>query len=92
MKRVYKYELKLEDNQILKLPKGARILDVRTQGDSENPFLWALVDPDEKETEEVVLLIRGTGHDIEMGDMDLVHISSYRMYGGSLVYHVFVAC
>ncbi len=43
MKRVYKYELKVDDVTELQLPSGAEILTVQVQYGI--PCLWALIDP-----------------------------------------------
>ncbi len=53
MKRVYKYPLRVNDRQIVKLPKGAEILSVQIQrGDI---CLWALIDTSVKETNDVAI-------------------------------------
>lgn len=86
MKRVYKYTLNTQDEQVLDLPMNAQLLTVGTQNGI--PQLWALVDIEEERTEERKIIIRGTGHDI---DEDAVkeYIATFTMSQGRLVFHVF---
>jgi len=84
MRTVYKYPVKVDDHFELELPRGAEILTVETQGEAVQ--LWALVDPAES-TEPRQFRLAGTGHPIE--DPNLKYVSSFQLYGGSLVFHVF---
>jgi hypothetical protein len=85
MKTIYKYTLPVGDNVAVSLPVGAGILSVHEQ--REQICMWALVDPNEKETEIRQFRIAGTGHDITE---DLYQfIGSVHMYSSSLVFHVF---
>lgn len=86
-KTIWKFKLETTDNQEIEMPIGAEILTVQTQG--ENPYLWALVDP-EAEKETRTFEVFGTGHPIhcDMG-VSRNHISTYQLQGGSLVFHVF---
>lgn len=85
MKAVYKYEIPIEDEFTLVLPKGARLLCIQAQRDT--PCLWALVD---------TLVVRearhfrlaGTGHPIENPE-SLSFIDTFQMHGGASVFHVF---
>lgn len=80
---IHKYSLRIDDEQVILLPKGAQILTVQIQ--NEQPFLWALVDPIYAEEPRKVL-IRGTGHDaLGLGR----YISTFQMRGGALVFHAF---
>lgn len=86
MKRVYKYPLRVNDRQIVKLPKCAEILSVQIQrGDI---CLWALIDTSVKETNDVAIRIHGTGHDIEY-DGNLRFIGTVQMLLGDIVFHIF---
>lgn len=86
MKTIYKYPLEAEDWQAIKMPRGAEILAVQTQG--ETPCLWALVDT-ENDSEERYLRVIGTGHPISSEDKYLRFIGTFQLMGGSLVFHVF---
>jgi hypothetical protein len=82
---VYKYELEITGEQIVRLPFAAEILTVQMQGDK--CYLWALVDP-MNELEERTICIHGTGHPIPNG-IKLKHISTLQIPHLGLVFHIF---
>lgn len=84
METIYKYPIKIIDEQIVTMTEGADILCVQIQNGM--PCLWALVDPDIEETETVVIRTIGTGHKFSDGDSCL-YIGTYQL--PSLVFHVF---
>lgn len=84
---VYKYPLEIEDEQVVLLPTGARILTVQQQ--NNNIFLWALVNPTSPNVQAFTIRIHGTGHAISDSD-ELEYINTVQLYGGKLVFHVFV--
>jgi hypothetical protein len=86
MKEIWKYELIAEDYNTISLPKGAKPLSVQAQGD-DRVCMWCLIDPDEEEHEEHIFRIAGTGHPIK--DENLNYISTFQLYNGSFVGHVF---
>lgn len=86
MKRVYKYPLDIQDEVVVMMPKGARVLSVQVQ--SGRPCLWAAVDPSEITLEERWFRIAGTGHPIQDDVVD-GFIGTIQMYDGRLVFHVF---
>lgn len=59
-KAVYKYELPVDDEVSVLLPKGAEVLSVAFQRDTL--CIWALVDTDTTIVGYRVFAIRGTGH------------------------------
>lgn len=84
--KVFKYEIKPDDYFELKLPKGASILKIMQQYNKIQ--LWALVDEfAEKETRR--FRFAGTGHLIEEDPSQLQHISTFKVYDGELIFHVF---
>ena len=87
-KKIYKYDLDVTDVQHIQLPAGSEILTVQTQFDI--PRLWALVDPNESDTEERTIEMFGTGHDIhcDMG-IDRKYIATFQIRAGNLVFHAF---
>lgn len=85
MKAVWKYPLPIIDNVEISIPKGSKILCVKTQ--KNDLCLWALVNPDENETESVKLRIAGTGHPIE--EENLEYIDTVLMYEDNFVIHIF---
>ncbi len=88
MKRVYKYPLDIQDEVIVMMPKGARVLSVQVQ--NGRPCLWAAVDPSETELEKRLFRIAGTGHPIYDDVVD-GFIGTIQLYDGKLVFHVFEA-
>ncbi len=86
-KSIWKFPLKLEGGQNISMPKGAQILCAQTQ--NEQPYLWALCDPEEK-TEGRHIEIFGTGHPVGYdAGVERKYISTFQMKGGLLVYHAF---
>jgi hypothetical protein len=85
-KTIWKYELKIDDLQNVIMPVGAEILSVQMQ--NETPCLWALVNPDEKDTDARYIETFGTGHPVayDMGGTR-EFIGTYQTRG--LVFHVF---
>jgi hypothetical protein len=84
--RVFKYEIPIEDEPTVRLPRGAGILSVGQQ--NGGLFLWALVDPSVTETERRVFRIAGTGHEIAEAE-GLSFIGTVFMCGSALVFHIF---
>ena len=86
--RIYKYQLETTTQQVINLPVNAEILTVQNQ--NELPCLWALVDSEQKETEERYIEIFGTGHDVgyDMG-IERKYIATYQLMNGNFIGHVF---
>lgn len=82
---IWKFEIKPQDEIVLAMPTGARILTVQTQGG--NPMLWAIVSPDAKVVRRTVY-VRGTGHQMGVAE-GAAYIGTFQMLKGSLVFHVF---
>ena len=82
--KVFKYKLKITDNQDIELPIDAEILSVQIQ--YGGLYLWALVDP-EKPKQKKTILIAGTGHPII--DHNLKFIDTVQQLDGHLILHVF---
>lgn len=88
-KTIWKYPLKVTDSQTIFIPSGYEILTIQIQNNV--PYLWALVDPEEKE-EAVNIEIFGTGHAIYFdGGFSREYISTFQfqMNGEYLVFHAF---
>ena len=88
---VWKWKWKLDgingDIEKLRMPLGARVVDVGAQGN--DLCVWALVDPRSK-TETRVFRIAGTGHPLG-GDVDYetVYLGRAEFLDGRLQIHVF---
>lgn len=82
---IYKYPLRIADEQEVLLPAGARILTVQPQNDVIN--LWALVNP-AATAEAVNIRMYGTGHPIDNSEK-MEYLNTVQLYGGRLVFHIF---
>lgn len=86
-KKIYKYPLEVQDEQVVMLPTGAKILTVQAQND--RPCLWTLVNPTAPNDMAVTVRLIGTGHEIQ--DIDsLEYISTFQTVNGRFVLHAFV--
>ena len=88
MRKVFRYEFKVQDNFSIQMPVGAEILHVNTQ--KNQPCLWALVDPKAR-AETRWFRVLGTGHAISeeyvsLGD----YVGTFFLYDKSFVGHLFV--
>jgi len=88
MKRIYKYTLEAQTEQKLELPLGSQVLTVKEQ--RNDAVLYALVNPNEEKKEVYQVLAFGTGHDIEYDLSDYNFLNSVLLYGGNLVFHLFI--
>ena len=88
MKEVWKFEIPINDYFELVMPEKAKILYVDVQKDL--PCLWALVDPEPNHPKEKrKFRFAGTGHPITQEPETLIHIGSFQMNGGDLIFHIF---
>lgn len=84
---IWKFPLKMIDDQFVQMPNGAQILTAQCQG--EELCLWALVNPKaEKKPRHIEIF--GTGHPVpkSMG-VDRRYIGTAQQHNGILVWHVF---
>ncbi len=87
MLTIWKFPLKVADEQIIEMPANARILTVQTQ--QGKPYLWVLVDSDHPK-EPRTILVYGTWHPIDLVPSNYIGTFQVElMFGGSLVFHVF---
>ena len=83
MKTIWKFALRIVDEQIFDMPPAAILLSVHLQ--NGQPMLWALVD-DAVRTVRRTILVRGTGQDCgEVGEF----VGTFLLHGDGLVFHVF---
>lgn len=83
MSEVWKFTLRIDDEQLVPMPKDADLLHVADQ--YGQLALWALVIPTGQPEVKRRILIRGTGAPI----WSFPHVGSVVTAGGSLVWHVF---
>jgi hypothetical protein len=89
MKRIYKYPISIESTTTVVLRVGAEVLKIAIQGDQDETFLWALVDPAAAE-ETWTFDVYGTGHDIDDAVDSISYVDTVFLSNG-LVFHFFVA-
>lgn len=82
--QIWKYPLKIQDEQQIEMPKGAKPLCVHMQ--HSELCLWCLVKLS-GQTEQRRIFIHGTGHQVYATEHE--YIGTVHMMGGNLVWHVF---
>ncbi len=86
-KTIWKHSFQVDDSFTVMMPIDAQVLTVQSQG--ENTCLWYTTDP-EKPKVPRVFRVFGTGQpSLEEPGHDLIYISTFQLYEGSLVFHVF---
>lgn len=80
---IFKYQLKVTDEQTIRMPKDAMILTAQAQGQFFI-CLWAIVDPD-AEQEERTFEIIGTGNHVSLRPRE--YIATVQL--GLFVWHIF---
>lgn len=84
---IYKYPLRVDDQQAITLPAGSRVLTVQAQ--NEAPCIWALVNPELDALERHDFRTLGTGHPFPDAAEWPTYLGTYQLRGGDLVFHVF---
>ncbi len=85
MNTIWKYEVCLEDEFTISMPKDAKILSVNTQ--NETSYLWAIVNTD-NELENRKFKLFGTGQpDLNFDNLEF--IGTIICYNDRLVFHLF---
>lgn len=83
MRTIWKYTLKVEDEQLIQIPKWSKPLCVQIQ--DGNPQMWVEVDT-EQTFESRKFVTRGTGHPLPEYE---TYLGTYQLLRGDLVFHVF---
>jgi len=83
---IYKYEIPLNSSPAISMPKGAKVIHAQDQRGSI--YLWAIVDLEEKKTENRRFLMVFTGQPFD--NRDLIHMQHVATFlSGIIVWHVF---
>lgn len=85
MKRIYKYELEVADNQIIDIPSNTLL---SAQEQNEKIVVYALVDTESIST-KYEFGINGSGNPITFDIENFDFLGTVKMYNGSLMFHVF---
>jgi hypothetical protein len=88
METIWKYNVAVDDEQALLVPKGSKLLSVKEQ--YGNLVAYVLVGKGIKETTTINLRIFGTGHPIDINTTDeWKYLDTVMTNKGELVWHVF---
>lgn len=85
MKVIYKYTID-PIHLVVPMPKGAMVISAHSQ--HNKMCVWAIVDPEETELEDITFVILGTGINFDMTD-NLRFIDTLYLDNGYLVFHIF---
>ena len=84
---VWKFSVLVNNDFIVPMPEGAKILTVQTQ--REIPQIWALVDP-RAPMRDRRFRLAGTGHPIQVAEAgNLAYVGSFQVEQETLVFHLF---
>lgn len=83
---IYKYSIE-PGQQIILLPRDAKVLSVQTQ--YEKPQMWVLLDPDAPKVGRLFGTY-STGVPLDLDkDERLIPLGTFQLRGGTLVFHTF---
>lgn len=86
MRTVFKYPLKITDQQTISMPYGA--IPVAVQFQFEQLCLWAMVDTDQGPEPRTIYIV-GTGNPATCLTSSAEYLGTVQQFGGQLVWHVF---
>lgn len=84
---IWKYDLPVEDDFVLVLPKGSIPLSVGVQG-SLVPVMWVAVNGETEEKEQHKFYLRGTGHPFPELMLNRF-VGTFQLQEVNLVFHLF---
>ena len=87
MKKIWKYELKGLDEQVIMMPKGSVIIAGKVLFNV--PVIYAIIDAKEKEMEAKSVTVFGTGHDIDINITSWTYLDTIMTHNDNLVWHIF---
>jgi hypothetical protein len=87
MRTIYKYQLKLQDDQVIEIPEGAEIISAREQ--RGEICIWAIVPVPTEVQMKITVHIRGTGHTMPEGTANTMFIDTVMLPEVNLVFHLF---
>ncbi len=97
---IWKFPFEVEDEFEIEMPSGAQVIHIGVQTihephqlESKQACMWAIVNPEEprEDWHKFKFRVFGTGHAIpDTGHYGTHHyVSTFQMYDGALVWHVF---
>jgi hypothetical protein len=89
MKSVWKYPLRIENEQVIRVPTGAKPLHVGFQ--LGQPYIWWMLTDSKEVVAGRTVKIRGTGHEIDFDLNQFQYVGTLvEQEPLSFVYHVWV--
>ena len=88
MKKIFKYNLEIQEEQTLFLPKNSIIISLGLQNGSAR--IWAMVEDTESELIPHVFYIFGTGHPIPDNIIQCPFLGTLIDDANGLVWHVYL--
>jgi len=88
MKAIYKYELNGDTLQTVLLPADSTVLSVVEQ--HQDIVMYAVVDVEQENTQEIVFLLLGTGQDFDNTLDGYSFLNTVKLSDGAIMVHVFV--
>lgn len=85
MRTIFKYPIKVTDQQTVRMPQGAKILCVQLQ--FGGPCLWAEIE-DSRPSEDRLIAVVGTGNPIPEA-AELSYVGTVQQAAGHLIWHVY---
>jgi hypothetical protein len=85
--KIYKYPFEVQNDVVIKMPKGANPLTVQEQNGL--PYIWAIVDP---KNDEIFYNFRivGTGQEICFDLLDYKYFGTFQLVHGKFIGHMFI--
>jgi hypothetical protein len=87
MQTIFKYELDVIDRQVLTVPKGSTVLNVKEQ--HGKMVLYVLCDATVEGDARLEVRIHGTGHYIAEDIKNYGYVDTVMLHGGAFAWHVF---
>jgi len=85
--KVFKYPVRVNKREVVKLPLGAKPLSIAFQYDQV--YLYALVDPNELQTEPFDILVAGTGEPLPTDMATFNYLNTIQMFNQQWNLHGF---
>lgn len=85
-KKIFKYKIEVEHEQVIKIPKGSKLVDIQVQNGEIK--MWAVVDEAVKEVDGMRIMIAGTGRPIHFDLEVYEHLKTVQIE--NYVWHIYV--
>lgn len=86
MLTIFKYQIPIQDEFHVAMPRKSRVLCVQVQDGI--PCIWAIVDST-NQLDKKIFALRGTGHELDRGLDRSTYVGTFQLEDDSLVFHLF---